>query len=307
MSTKVEWIAVDWGTSNVRAWGISSAGDIVFACESDQGMGRITKADYSAGLQNLIIEHLDTSNEPLDVVICGMAGAKQGWCEAPYLETPANLRELGKRAVTPDMQSGRLHPRILSGICQNQPGEEDVMRGEETQILGLLALKPDFTGTICMPGTHSKWVKVEGGKIISFSTAMTGELYELLSTHAVLRHSLQGELTGPHLEEGVAAGLAEGIKTPQLLTSNLFKVRAAALLSEKTPDWCAGYLSGLLVGAEVASHKQWISDTPVPLIGSARLCRLYTTALTHVGAKTETIDATSATLAGLTEARKQMQ
>lgn len=306
MTARVEWIAVDWGTSNVRAWGMSLAGNIVFACESDKGMGRITKPDYPAALQNLLAEHLDTSSAPLNIVICGMAGAKQGWCEAPYLETPADLHELGKRAVAPDMPSGRLHPRILSGVCQNQLGKEDVMRGEETQILGLLAIKPDFTGTICMPGTHSKWVKVESGKITSFATAMTGELYELLSKHSVLRHSLQGELTGPHLEEGVAAGLAEGIKAPQLLSSNLFKVRAAALLSEKTPDWCAGYLSGLLVGAEVASHKQWISDTPVPLIGSARLCRLYATALTHIGAKTETIDATTATLAGLAEARKQM-
>lgn len=307
MTDLVEWIAVDWGTSNVRVWGISASGDPVFSSESDKGMGRLTPDEYPAVLAELLSDHISEIQSPLDVVICGMAGAKQGWGEAPYLETPADLHELGTRAIVPPIQSYRLRPRILSGVCQKQPGHEDVMRGEETQVLGLLALKPGFSGTVCMPGTHSKWVKVEGGKVLSFSTAMTGELYSLLTNHSVLRHSLQGELEGPDLEEGISAGLSEGTEAPHLLTGNLFKVRAAALLSGKKPDWCAGYLSGLLVGAEVAGHKDWIGAAPLPLVGSARLSRLYAKALELLGVKTETIDATKATLAGLSAARKQIQ
>jgi len=306
VNTPMDWIAVDWGTSNVRAWGMSRTGDILFAAESDKGMGRLNKSDYAEVLASLLAGHLDDGDTPLDVIICGMAGAKQGWCEAPYLATPADLHSLGRNAVVPDMPKNRLRPRILSGVSHDLPGEEDVMRGEETQILGLLTLKPAFSGTVCMPGTHSKWVRVADGRITSFATAMTGELYELLSTHSVLRHSLQGDLTGPALEDGLGTGLETGIGEPQALTGKLFKVRAAALLSGKTPDWCAGYLSGLLVGSEVAGHKNWIGAAPIPLVGSARLSRIYARAFDIIGAKTEMVDATTATLAGLTAARKQI-
>jgi 2-dehydro-3-deoxygalactonokinase len=119
----------------------------------------------------------------------------------------------------------------------------------------------------------------------------------------VLRHSLNGETVGPATEDGVAAGLTAGLDQPGRVTSLLFRTRAAALLSGKTPDWCAGYLSGLLVGSEVAGHRNWLDSTAVPLIGSARLCRLYGAALKRIGVESEAIDAADATLAGLIEAR----
>ncbi len=302
----LEWIAIDWGTSNVRAWGLSRDGETTFATESDKGMSRLSKDDYPGVLRELVGDHIGAGSDPVDVVICGMAGAKQGWREAPYIETPADLRTLGQNAVMPDMPHDRLRPRILSGVCHKQAGAEDVMRGEETQVLGLMALKPDFSGTICMPGTHAKWVQVANGRITAFSTAMTGELYELLSTQTVLRHSLQGTLDGPSHEDGLKAGLKAGITHPENLTGQLFKVRAAALLADRDAAWCAGYLSGLLVGSEVAGHQSWIPDKPVPLVGSARLSRIYARAFDMMGASTETIDATTATLAGLAAARKQI-
>jgi 2-dehydro-3-deoxygalactonokinase len=179
------------------------------------------------------------------------------------------------------------------------------MRGEETQLLGLLALRPGFSGTVCMPGTHSKWVRLEGGRIERFATAMTGELFEAIGAHTVVRHSLVGEQMGPATEDGIAEGLAAGLETPELLTTLLFRTRAASLLSGKGADWCSGYLSGLLVGAEVGGRRDWIGANPIPLIGSARLCRLYGAALQQIGARTETIDATDATIAGLIAARRQ--
>jgi 2-dehydro-3-deoxygalactonokinase len=291
-----EWIAVDWGTSNVRAWGIDAAGGIAFAAESDRGMGKITPPDYPGVLSSLLEPHGGVAGE---ILICGMAGARQGWKEAPYLDTPADLSHLIDGAVTPPGAPAR----ILPGICQR--GREDVMRGEETQILGLLALRPGYEGAVVMPGTHSKWVRLEGGRVAEFATAMTGELYDVLGTHSVLRHSLGGERTGPTTEDGISAGLSAGLETPALLTSLLFRTRAASLLSGKGADWCSGYLSGLLVGAELGGRRDWIGTAPIPLIGSPRLCRLYGAGLARIGAKSETIDATDATLAGLKAARQQ--
>lgn len=297
----LDWIAVDWGTSNVRAWGLDAAGAIVFATSSDQGMGKIAREAYPDVLSGLVG---DRSAGVEDVLICGMAGARQGWIEAPYLHTPTALSSLAQGAVAP-APVGDLRPRILPGVCQAVDGREDVMRGEETQLLGLLALRPGFEGTVIMPGTHSKWVRIEAGRIVAFATAMTGELYDVLGTHSVLRHSLGGERNGPATEDGVAAGVSAGLERPAEITSLLFRTRAAALLSGRGPDWCSGYLSGLLVGAEIGGQREWLGAGTVPLIGSARLGRVYAGALTRIGVASEIIDATDATLAGLKAARLQ--
>ena len=302
-----DWIAVDWGTSNVRAWGLTDANEVKFFRESDQGMSKLKPEQYPETLRKLMGEHFPKTGSEFDVIICGMAGAKQGWLEAPYLETPAHLGELGQRAVEPEMPYPGLRPKIVSGVCQRTSDAQDVMRGEETQLLGLLEIKPDFSGVACLPGTHSKWARIENGTLSAFSTAMTGELFDVLSTHSVLRHSMPKEQTNGDTQGGLAQGLAEGMQAPHLLTSKLFKTRAASLLSGRDPDWCAGYLSGLLVGSEVAGYKDWLTDAPVPLIGSERLCQLYAKALAMIGAKTEIIASSDATLAGLGAVRKQIK
>ena len=156
------------------------------------------------------------------------------------------------------MPEARWSARILPGICQRQAGAEDVMRGEETQLLGLGTLWPGFDGVVCMPGTHSKWVRLAGRRVERFATAMTGELFEVLRTHSVLRHSLAGPLDGPHRDVGFEAGLDAGVASPQALSATLFKVRAASLLSARSPDWCAGFLSGLLIGSEIGAQRHWI-------------------------------------------------
>ncbi len=299
MAGGIEWIAVDWGTSNVRVWGIGADGGVAFAESSDQGMSKLTAAQYPEVLAGLIGAHAPGVAE---VVICGMAGARQGWLEAPYRDAPTSLSGLLEGAVSPAAPG--LNVRILPGICQ-RADSEDVMRGEETQLLGLLALNPGFSGTVIMPGTHSKWVRIEDGTVVGFATAMTGELYDLLGTHSVLRHSLNGERVGPATEEGVAAGLEAGLDDPARVTSLLFRTRAASLLSGKGADWCSGYLSGLLVGTEIGGMRNWLGTGPVPLVGSARLARLYGAGLSRIGAEALAIDATDATLAGLKAARQQ--
>jgi 2-dehydro-3-deoxygalactonokinase len=302
---QAEWVAVDWGTSNLRAWGIGADGSTVFTRQSDRGMGRLTPADYAGTLTSLVGDDVAPRNGTVDVMICGMAGARQGWIEAPYLDAPADLGGLVFGAVTPDMPNSRLHPRILPGICQKAGGAEDVMRGEETQLLGLSALLPGFAGLVVMPGTHSKWARLDGSRVERFSTAMTGELYEVLRQHSVLRHSLTGELDGPNREAGFEAGLELGIDAPERLTATLFKVRAGSLLSGRQPDWCAGFLSGLLIGAEIGGQRDWLDDAEIPLIGGTSLCTLYAKAFAMAGARTKIIDAAEATLAGLKTARSE--
>lgn len=299
MAGKADWIAIDWGTSNLRAWGIDAAGEIAFSRASDQGMGKLTREAYPGVLTTLLAGA--SSPDTSEVLICGMAGARQGWLEAPYLEAPADLSGLAARSVAPEVSGFKV--RILPGVCFKAAGAEDVMRGEETQLLGLSALIPGFAGLVVMPGTHSKWATLEGTRITRFSSAMTGELFEVLRTHSVLRHSLQGELDGPDRDAGLAAGLTQGLEAPQRLTATLFKVRAGSLLSSRSAPWCAGFLSGLLIGAEIGGQRDWITEAEIPLVGSPGLCALYVQAFAMLGAKTRIIDATDATLAGLKAAR----
>lgn len=301
MAGAVEWIAVDWGTSNLRAWGIDAEGEATFSRSSPEGMGKLTREQYPDVLARLVG---DAAGDATDVLICGMAGARQGWLEAPYLDAPANLDRLAGGAVAPQMP-GALRPRILPGVCLREQGSEDVMRGEETQLLGLAALSGGFSGLVVMPGTHSKWALIEGHRLERFSSAMTGEIYEVLRTHSVLRHSLQGELDGADRDLGFDAGLAQGLDRPERLTATLFKVRAGSLLSGRSAPWCAGFLSGLLIGAEIGGQRDWIGEAEIPLVGSTGICALYQKAFGRIGARSRIVDATDATLAGLKAARQQ--
>jgi len=225
--------------------------------------------------------------------------------EAPYLDAPADLGALCAGAVAPANPGSRLSPRILPGICQRIAGQEDVMRGEETQLLGLATLWPGFSGVVCMPGTHSKWVQLTGRRVERFATAMTGELFDVLRTHSGLRHSFGGQLHGPNRNGGFEAGLAGGIEAPHKLSAMLFKVRAGSLLSGRTPDWCAGFLSGLLIGTEVGAQRDWIGDSEIAIVGDAGLAGLYARGLAMIGGQARIVDGIEATLAGLKAARQQ--
>ncbi|WP_354061226.1 2-dehydro-3-deoxygalactonokinase [Devosia sp. 2618] len=301
MTDIVDWVAVDWGTSNLRAWGIAADGSVVFEKVSPSGMGKLAREDYPGVLTGLLEDVQTAHGGPIQVLICGMAGARQGWLEAPYLEAPTDLRSLLAGAVQP-MADNRIIASILPGVCQ-KAGGDNVMRGEETQLLGLAALHPGFSGIVCMPGTHSKWAKLSGSRIEHFSTAMTGEVFEVLRTHSVLRHSFNGDIDGPGRADGFAAGAAAGLDHPEQLLGTLFQVRAGSLLSGRQPDWCAGYLSGLLIGTEVGANRHLIGAQDVPLIGSPTLCALYAQVLTLAGASGTPQDATAIVLAGLKAAR----
>jgi 2-dehydro-3-deoxygalactonokinase len=302
LTQSVAWLAVDWGTSNVRAWGIGADGEVIFARSSESGMGRIAAADYPAILAGLAGNSIGSPARPLEVLVCGMAGALQGWREAPYLDAPAELATLALGAVVPPDVPRGLSVRILPGVCQKGPAGEDVMRGEETQLLGLSALLPGFSGLAVLPGTHCKWAEIDGHRLQRFGTAMTGEVFEALAGHTVLRHSLAGDADEADVEAGFSQGLEDGLNQPQRLLSLLFRVRSSALLSGRNPGWCRGLLSGLLIGSEIAGFAGW-GEGEVPLIGSPGLCRLYARGLSAAGRSSRVVDATEATLGGLRAAR----
>ncbi|MBW7920947.1 MAG: 2-dehydro-3-deoxygalactonokinase [Rubellimicrobium sp.] len=283
----MEWIAADWGTSNLRAWAMR--GDRVVAeASSPQGMGALAPDQFEDALLALIGDWPGRG----DVVACGMVGARQGWIEAPYTMTPCPARP-GALVAAPARTPG-LRVRIIPGVAQSDPA--DVMRGEETQIAGFLHLNPGWDGTLCLPGTHTKWVQLSAGEIVSFRTFMSGEMFAALGAHTVLRHSLAGDGTDEH---AFATAVAEGMAAPAQLAQRLFAIRAEGLLHGLSPAQARGRLSGLLIGAELQAAKGWWLGADVAVIGTGALARRYGAALAAQGVQAQITDGSVVTLAGL--------
>lgn len=278
------WIAVDWGTSSLRAWIMSAQGHVLEARRSDAGMGTLERAGFEPALRALVGEAMG-----LPVIACGMVGARQGWVEAPYVAAPCPPPGAAQAVRVPG-----LDVHVLPGVRQDSPA--DVMRGEETQIAGILAQKPQFDGVLCLPGTHTKWVHISAGEIVSFRTAMTGELFGLLSEASVLRHSIGAGWDA----DSFAAGLDQTLARPETLGAALFSVRAEALLNDLGGAAARARVSGLLIGAELAAMRPYWLGQAVAVIGAASLRAAYVAALAAQGVPVQEADGDTMTLAGLT-------
>ena len=283
-----DWIAADWGTTHLRLWVMR--GDEVLAKRCcDQGMGRLEPAQFGPVLEAEIARFDgDLSGRP--VIACGMVGSRQGWAEAPYRATPtdprAQLVRVSDHAPRPVY--------IACGIRQNDP--PDVMRGEETQVAGLLARTPDFDGVVCLPGTHTKWVRLRAGRIERFQSCMTGELFALIASQSVLRHTLDMEGLD---QAAFDAACAEALADPASTYGGLFALRAGALLNGLDPISAASRLSGMLIGWELAATRDLWAGQESALIGSPKLAALYARALGANGVQTQDYPAEPTTLAGL--------
>jgi 2-dehydro-3-deoxygalactonokinase len=221
-------------------------------------------------------------------MVAGMAGARTGWREAPYVETPAPLVGLFQHAVQPNGVSRPVY--ILPGVCQREGGAYDVMRGEETQLAGALEQGLD-NALFCLPGTHSKWALVEDGQVRRFSTVMTGELFQLISRQSILRLSVpedgDAEADPDIFDTAVAQALGPGFA----LTSVLFSIRAEGLLSQGGKVNPAARLSGLLIGAEIAAIRDdLLRHGKAYLIGTGKLTRLYARAIAKAGGEPVLLD-----------------
>lgn len=290
---KADWIAVDWGTTNLRAYAMGPEG-IRAEATSEDGMGRLGPEGFEPALIRLIEPWLGPG--VTSVLACGMVGSRQGWCEAPFRTTPCTPLDAGQMVDVP-VRDRRLMVQIVPGLKQMKPA--DVMRGEETQISGALALDPAFDGAMCLPGTHSKWVQISAGEVVSFQTYLTGEMFSLLSTQSVLRHGMAA--TGWD-EDAFDQGVANGMARPERLAAHLFRLRAEGLIADLGPDAARAQLSGLLIGAELAAARPYWLGARVALVGSAALTALYARALAAMGAPTQSLAAKDCTIAGLARA-----
>ncbi|MDU8942855.1 2-dehydro-3-deoxygalactonokinase [Ovoidimarina sediminis] len=291
MAIAPERIAVDWGTSALRAWAISGSGEVLAEARSDKGMGSLEKSGFEPALLDLVEGWL---SGPVDVVACGMVGARQGWVEAPYTPVPCDPREV--RRVRAPARDPRLRVSVLGGVKQDSPA--DVMRGEETQIAGVLTADPGFDGVVCLPGTHTKWAQISAGEIVSFRTFMTGELFALLAHSSVLRHSI-GEGWDPDAFE---AAVADAMSRPEALASRFFSIRATALLEGENKPAARARLSGLLIGAELAAARPYWLGQRILIVGSEASSAPYAQALGGQGVDCARRDGDAMTRLGLANA-----
>lgn len=301
--TEPAYVAVDWGTSSFRLWLIGKDGGVLAERRSGEGMTTAARTGFAEVLNS----HLSAIAAPagLPVLICGMAGAKQGWVEAGYLDTPAALLDIPAAAVRiPGVEADI---RILPGLAQRDPAAPDVIRGEETQLLGAAGELGNGDHLVCMPGTHSKWVRLSDGRVEGFSTFMTGELFDAVAKNTILSHSIAeaGPVSGG--SEAFRAAVSRMVKTPALATSQLFSVRAGALIAGLKPDDAKARLSGTLIGLEIAGALSLVAEgTPVALVVSGGLGTLYGEALAAAGLTPVVIDADTAVRNGLAAGAKAL-
>jgi 2-dehydro-3-deoxygalactonokinase len=277
------FIAVDWGTTNRRAWRIAGDGAVEDSLADGAGITAVRPGGFVEEVARLRARLGD-----LPMLLGGMVGSNRGWVETPYVPCPAGHAEIGAAIFRIDARTG-----IVPGVCQRNGGAPEVMRGEEVQILGALAsgAMPE-DALVCLPGTHSKWVRVSGGRITRFGTWMTGEIFALLRAHSILAPQIEGDAQpGP----GFARGLAAAEAGDPL--SRLFRLRAAAALHAPLADG-AGYLSGLLIGAEVRAGLATVPGTSPFIIGRSDLAALYVAAIAAAGQAATTIDGDAAFRAG---------
>ncbi|WLS04476.1 2-dehydro-3-deoxygalactonokinase [Shinella oryzae] len=301
--TDAAYVAVDWGTSSFRLWLIGRDETVLAERRSGEGMTTAARTGFAAVLQS----HLAAISAPEDlpVLICGMAGAKQGWVEAGYLDTPAALSAIPAAAVRVPGVAADI--RILPGLAQRDAAAPDVMRGEETQLLGAAAELGNGDHLVCMPGTHSKWVRLSAGKVEGFSTFMTGELFDAIAKNTILSHAV-ADAGAIALDNAAFRGaVTRMVANPALATSQMFSVRAGSLIAGLSPDDAKARLSGTLIGLEIAGALSLAAkDTPVTLVASGSLGMLYEQALAAAGLTPSVIDADAAVRHGLAAGAKAL-
>jgi 2-dehydro-3-deoxygalactonokinase len=296
------YVAVDWGTSSFRLWLVDRAGNVLGERRSHEGMMAAGKLGFAAVLQS----HLDAlgAAHELPVVICGMAGARQGWVEAGYVDTPAPLASILKQAIAVPGQDRDI--LILPGIAQRDRTAPDVMRGEETQLLGVLGIDATDDAVVCMPGTHSKWVRANGGTIERFATFMTGELFDAVSRETILSHAVTGADDAVDIDAFKSAVIA-AFETPAFAANLLFQVRSGQLLYGGTPSSAREKISGTLIGLELAAGlAEAIPGTGITLVASGRLQVLYQLAFDTVSVPVRSIGAEDAVRRGLAMAAQSI-
>ncbi|TPW27407.1 2-dehydro-3-deoxygalactonokinase [Pararhizobium mangrovi] len=301
MSGTPSFAAVDWGTSTFRVWLLDAAGDVLAERRSDEGLRTAAERGFARVLET----HLEAlgADPALPAVVCGMAGSRQGWQEARYLDVPTRLDAIAGNAVRIDGIDRPVH--ILPGLAQRDRQTADVMRGEETQLLGAMTREDDGTGDVlyCMPGTHSKWVRLRDGTVTGFSTFMTGEVYALMVRESILAQTLGDAMDVDADAPAFAKAVLAAHDEPALLMRFFFALRGSSLLFGEEATVARARLSGYLIGAELAGSLPAERDgAAIRLLASGGLGALYKRALDTLGVTHTSVDADEAVRAGLARA-----
>lgn len=285
----------DWGTSRLRLFLMDGADEL--ARIDGPGIGALSASPAETLLQALASWRAERRLD--HVFLCGMAGSRTGLVEAPYVECPADAAAWAARAVEIQFEDLRISVAPgLAGVAPN--GAPDVMRGEEAQIFGALALRPELAAGehwLVLPGTHSKWCRLRDGQVEGMHTFFTGELFALLSQNSSL---LMGARDGDAPDEeavGFGHGLARAAEGRPL--GALFEARGAQLRAGRSGAWARGYLSALLIGSEIGEALQGSKARAVVVIGAAALAKRYATALTAAGVSSQTLSGDACALSGL--------
>jgi 2-dehydro-3-deoxygalactonokinase len=288
------FIAVDWGTTNRRAYLLGADGSVLADFEDDLGVTSVEKGDFSVAVQDI---QRRLGERPM--LLAGMIGSNRGWREVPYLPCPVGADELAYQLAW--IERGRI--AIVPGVALIQGSRGDVMRGEEVQLFGLARLEGSAAdATVCHPGTHTKWARMEQGRISEFRTAMTGELFALLREHSIL---------SPLLQQAVEPNSAflEGVEATYggaQASAELFSIRARVLLSLMHQADAAAYASGVLLGCDLRSGLELGTGEEVIVLGRPSLTRLYAAALDHIGCKPREADGAKAFVAGMHAIKEAM-
>lgn len=287
-------IGVDWGSSSLRVFLIDADGEVIASRSSLEGSSVLqgSASAFQASLENLAGDWLADFPE-VNVLACGMVGSQHGWLEVPYVACPADSAAIARKTMTVKDVGGR-RIAIVPGLrCDDGAGRADVMRGEETQIIGALAAHPEARSRSCLvlPGTHSKWAQVDDGKVSRFATHMTGELFAVLRQHSVLGRLMPSTPSAESSRDPLA--FLRGVDDAQTgahlgLTQQLFAVRTLGLMEQLPKASLSDYLSGLLIGHEVQAGLSWrlcagLEHSPLLVVGDTQLCGYYAQALTQCG------------------------
>lgn len=294
-------IALDWGTSSLRAYLMGPDGALLERRCEPWGIQHLPEGGFVAAFRG-ITGDWQNRQPSLPVLAAGMIGSRQGWREVPYVECPADLAAIAARLVAFDGGCGTVH--IVPGLRQGG-GLPDVMRGEETQILGALAIEPELAAAslFVLPGTHCKWADIRAGRVVRFTTYITGELFAVLRDHSLMGRPAHEAVAQP---ADAAAAVADasfrrGLKTAhdsgaEGMTGRLFTTRSLFLNGELSALQTLDYLSGLLIGEEIRSVIAGLHGRPCPpivLLGAAGLCDRYRVALEEFGIdRVRTLDET---------------
>lgn len=291
----------DWGSTQLRLW-LRGQGTTLAAYEAP---GLLAASDAPVVVLRNAVEALGGRAVDVPILLSGMAGARAGLVEAGYVPCPGGAAEWIGAAVQTSLDRNVVH--VLPGFSSRDgAGRPDVMRGEEAQVFGALAMNVESAqaNTIVLPGTHSKWVTLEDGRIAGFTTCPTGELFARLRGSSLASDDGTGPI-GPDAD-GFGAGIGRAREGGALMSS-LFEARAAQLLDGRSSDWACAFLSGLLIGSEIAAMAHGpSSDAPALLVGSPDLVRLYAYAFEQFGLDCRTADGETCALKGLETAHAQL-